>query len=84
MEYEVSDVKSIIKKFIDYLMAKIGASLNYKDGDCKVYNVQTKKGLVRLEVCFRDKRIIFRFEGYGRGVDHLVARVDEEVRMFLD
>ena len=82
LKYEVKDVKSV-KKFVDYLMAKVGACLSYSNGQCNVYNVQTKKGLVRLEVCFRDHKLFFRFEGYGKGVDHLVTRIDEEMKMFL-
>ncbi len=82
LKYDVKDVKSV-KMFVDYLIAKMGACFSFSNGQCKVYNVQTKKGLVKLEVCFRDHRLFFRFEGYGKGVDHLVTRIDEEMRMFL-
>ena len=76
-----------IKKFLEYLMARINASYEYSTGYSRVYRAYTKKGWAKIEVGFKDKgeenEVIINIEGYGDVVDFISNKIDKDMKSFL-
>ena len=87
IEYHTKEQRDFIEKFIDYLMAKISASFEYKSKIGKVYKLYTKKGQAKLEIILRDGSegtdITIAIDGYGDVVDFIKNKIDNEMSTFL-
>jgi len=85
--YQTTENREFIEKFIDYLMAKLSASYEYKSKIGKVYKLYTKKGQTTLEISLQDKEdktnIVITIDGYGEVVDFISEKIDKEMRTFL-
>lgn len=76
--YETTEKEKTVKKFFDYLMAKLNASYEYSTGAAIVYTAYTKKGQARIEVRIDGKeitRVEILIEGYGEAVDFVAGRI---------
>ncbi len=71
-----------LKKFLDYLMAKLNAAFQYETEYSKVYIAHTKKGQARIEIRTGDCIVII-IEGYGNVVNFLADKIDEEMRLWM-
>ncbi|RLI82000.1 hypothetical protein DRP04_04930 [Archaeoglobales archaeon] len=86
LSYESTESLEIVRKFLDYLMAKLNASYEYSSGISKVYTAYTKKGQARIDVRIEKgevTKITILIEGYGEVVDFLAGKVDYEIKTFL-
>ena len=88
LSYESMEDERYIRKFIDYLMAKLNASYQYRSGIGRVYKIYTKKGQTNLEVSIKNRDnetiVIISLEGYGDVVDFISNKIDNEMKTFLE
>lgn len=86
LSYESTESSEVVRKFLDYLMAKLNASYEYSSGISKVYTAYTKKGQARIDVRIEEggvTRITILIEGYGEVVKFLAGKIDYEIKTFL-
>ena len=83
LKYRISNKESI-EGFLNYLMAKLGASYEYSIGDVKRYSLYTKKGKCSILVGFYRDILTFEIEGYGEGVDTIKNRIDSDMKLFIE
>jgi len=84
--YETTIDSETVKRFIDYLMAKLGAAYEFSDGIFKVYSAYTKKGQVRIGLRIDTAEITtleIQIEGYGEVVEFISGRLKNEIESFL-
>jgi len=83
LKYRISNRESI-EGFLNYLMAKLGASYECSIGDAKKYHLYTKKGKCSISVRFYRDLLTFEIEGYGDGVDIIKAKIDSDMKLFIE
>jgi len=87
INYQTTEKREFIEKFMDYLMSKLSASYEYKSKIGKVYKLYTKKGQATLEISLQDKEdktnIVIAIDGYGEVVDFISEKINNEMRTFL-
>ncbi|WP_367884216.1 hypothetical protein [Thermococcus sp. JCM 11816] len=69
LEYEISEDKKIVERFLEYLFSKLNASYSHSDALAKVYNAYTRKGgRATLKVVIREgekTHVSIEVEGFG-------------------
>lgn len=87
LSYKTEVNKKSLEKFLNYLMAKLGASFEFSSGFGKIYKIYTKKGQAKLEIILSDEKpeitIKINAEGYGEVVEFILKKIDIEMKMFL-
>ena len=76
--------KDGIECFLNYLMAKLGASYECSIGDVKRYRLYTKRGRCSISVGLYRDLITFEIEGYGEGVDIIKNKIDSDMKLFIE
>lgn len=87
LSYESTENSEAIRRFLNYLLAKLNASYEYSSGTSKVYTAYTKKGQARIDVRIEERevtRIAILIEGYGEAVEFLASKLDYEIKTFLE
>lgn len=82
LSYKITN-KEEVESFLNYLMAKLGASYQCSIGNVKRYDVYTKKGRCSISVGLHRDLLIFDIEGYGEGVDLIKNKIDNDMRLFI-
>ncbi len=84
--YETTVDSETVKRFVDYLMAKLSAAYEFSDGIFRMYSTYTKKGQVRIGVRIETTEITkleLLIEGYGEVVEFISSRLKNEIESFL-
>ena len=75
-----------VEDFLNYLLAKQNAVLEYSDRAGRSYTARTRKGQVRIRVSIvkeKTVRCLVTVEGYGGAVDLVAGRIGDEMNVFL-
>ena len=86
LKYSSTMDVEMIKKFLNYIMNKLGGSYEGKHGLANSYTVYTKKGQAGIDIFLSsgspvDIRITIR--GYGDVVSFISLRIDKELKIFF-
>ncbi|MBW9222746.1 hypothetical protein KKP97_06855 [Methanothermococcus sp. SCGC AD-155-C09] len=98
LTYNIQNKKEGVITFLNYLMAKLGASYEYSLNNMKKYEVYTKKGKCSISIRLyedqcsntlerenKNKLIInFEIQGYGESVDLIKNKIDYDMRLFIE
>ncbi len=82
LKYKIKDTE-FLRKFIDYLMAKMGGAYISSIGNTAKYEVYTKKGKGIVKIIINNSDVMFEIEGYGEVVNYLSEKIDEEMRFIV-
>ncbi|HID47631.1 MAG TPA: hypothetical protein EYH15_00025 [Methanothermococcus okinawensis] len=83
LKYSISN-KEGIEGFLNYLMAKLGASYQCSIGGIKNYQLYTKKGKCSISVGLYRDLVTFEIEGYSEGVDIIKNKIHRDMKLFIE
>ncbi len=84
--YETTIDGETVKRFVEYLMAKLGAAYEFSDGIFRVYSAYTKKGQIRIGLRIEAAEVTtleILIEGYGEVVEFIAGKLRNEIDSFL-